>query len=307
VVTVVALAPLLVSPGHPFHRFLAAVLSVALTAKLFDAHLGAGRGYRPGPGEFAAFLLNPAVIVLRKIDQEPRPSRADDLRRLVVSSLEFAGGAAVFTGCYFVDWRRLPLALEHSAKVVAFFLAIVPGSAALASAIRLLGGRARKWMDNPFAAATPADFWRRYNRPAQQFFYEDVFKPCGGLRLPVRAALATFAVSALLHEYIFAVATWRVRGFQTAFFMIQGVAAVATMGVVPRGWRKAPWVAGTFAFNLATAVLFFTCLNDTLPFYQRRTTADAHTPVSRRGRPRDAVGWAGAENPSRGVASEVRR
>jgi hypothetical protein len=49
-------------------------------------------------------------------------------------------------------------------------------------------------MARPELAPTSAEFWRRWNRPAQQFFYEDVFKPCGGLRAPVRGALASLSV-----------------------------------------------------------------------------------------------------------------
>ena len=49
---------------------------------------------------------------------------------------------------------------------------------------------------NAAAAPTPADFWRRWNRPAAQWFHEHVFLRAGGIRFPLRATLATFAVSA---------------------------------------------------------------------------------------------------------------
>ena len=156
------------------------------------------------------------------------------------------------------------------AKVAAFFLTLVPASAAAVAALRLLGGRVREPMDNPFAARTPAGFWKRYNRPAQQFFYEDVFKPLGGLRSPARATLGTFAVSAVIHEYIFDITVGRFQGYQTAFFMVQGLAVAATLRVRPQGWRAVAWVAGTVAFNLATSALFFASLNEVLPFYARR-------------------------------------
>jgi hypothetical protein len=39
------------------------------------------------------------------------------------------------------------------------------------------GGSARDYMDRPFLARTPAEFWRRYNRNVQQFFLHDVFNP----------------------------------------------------------------------------------------------------------------------------------
>lgn len=104
---------------------------------------------------------------------------------------------------------------------------------------------------------------------AQQFFYEDVFKPAGGLRFPVRATLVTFAFSALVHEYVFGIAIGRVQGYQTAFFLLQGVATAATVRVKVRGWTAALWFAGTFAFNLASSVLFFASTNAVLPFYSR--------------------------------------
>jgi D-alanyl-lipoteichoic acid acyltransferase DltB (MBOAT superfamily) len=125
-------------------------------------------------------------------------------------------------------------------------------------------------MANPFAARTPADFWKRYNRPAQQFLYEDVFKPLGGRRSPVRATLATFLVSAIIHEYVFDIAVGRVQGYQAAFFLIQGLAVAATLRVRPAGRAAVPWVVGTFAFNLATSVLFFASIGEVLPFYARR-------------------------------------
>jgi hypothetical protein len=86
----------------------------------------------------------------------------------------------------------------------------------------------------------------------------------------VRAALATFLVSAIIHEYVFDIAVGRVQGYQTAFFVIQGIAAAATLRVKPAGWAALPWVAGTFAFNLVTSVLFFASVGEVLPFYARR-------------------------------------
>src|SRR5262249_40362898 len=142
-----------------------------------------------------------------------------------------------------------------------------------AAGLRLLGGRTREPTDNPILARTPADFWRRYNRPAQQFLAEDVFKPLGGLRAPIRATLATFAISGGVHEYGFGIAIERVQGYQMAFFLLQGAAVAATMRVRPKGWRQVPWIAATIAFNLATATLFFASVGEVFPFYVQRGPA----------------------------------
>jgi hypothetical protein len=103
-----------------------------------------------------------------------------------------------------------------------------------------------------------------------RFFFADVFKPAGGLRAPARVALAAFAGSGVLHEYLFAVATGRLRGYQVAFFLAQGVAVSATLRLRPRGLGALVGVAATLAFNLATSVLFFDDIDAVVPFYDRR-------------------------------------
>ena len=161
--------------------------------------------------------------------------------------------------------------------MVAFFLVLFPFSVAAGVAWRALGGPGRDIMRNPFAARTPADFWRRYNRPVHEFLREDVFSSVAGSRrrrpgsvAAAGAAVLTFVLSAAVHEYVFAIPIGRLRGYQTAFFLLQGLAVAATMRVKPRGWRAVPWVAATFFFNLATGVFFFASLNEVVPFYQHR-------------------------------------
>jgi D-alanyl-lipoteichoic acid acyltransferase DltB (MBOAT superfamily) len=127
-------------------------------------------------------------------------------------------------------------------------------------------------MANLFASQTPAMFWRRWNRPAQQFFHEYAFKPAGGQRWPVRSTLMTFAVSGLVHEYVFGITAGYFHGWQMAFFMLQGCAVAATMRTRPSRNVLSLWVAATLAFNLAASVLFFKSIDAVLPFYAPRGT-----------------------------------
>jgi len=267
-VALVALAiPMVVPPDARFLRLLAAIWSVVVVMKVYDLHLGALVGDRPTPRRFLEFLPNIYVLVHRKADESPRPTIRED----VYSGLRNAGFVAAalvpLAIVFRADWSGRPFALEHAAKVVTFFLALIPLTALGESLWRLGGGRARAFMDNPFAARTPADFWRRYNRPVHQFLQEDVFKPLAGARHPVRATIVAFVVSALIHEFVFTVAIGRIQGYQAAFFLLQGCAVAATARIKPRGWGAAVWIAGTFAFNLATGVLFFGSVNEILPFY----------------------------------------
>ena len=268
VLAAVLLTPLVVPSHRPFWRWFAAAWAVVLTWKLFDLHVGANRGHRPSFRSFLLFLPSMSAV-LRKLDDEPRPRRKEVLTQLARGLVMTVLGGSLFAGTFLIDWRGVPFFVEHCVKVVTFFLGLVPATAATAAVLRLLGVPAREMMDNPFAARTPADFWRRYNRPAQQFFHEDVLKPLGGRRALARAILVTFAISAVLHEYVFDIATMRVQGYQTAFFLIQGMAVAATIRVRPKGWSAAAWIAGTFAFNLATGVLFFASVNEIAPFYSR--------------------------------------
>jgi hypothetical protein len=85
----------------------------------------------------------------------------------------------------------------------------------------------------------------------------------------MRATVATFVVSALVHEYVFGIALGRVQGYQTLFFLSQGLAVTATARLKPAGWKLWPWIAATLTFNLATSVLFFASINSVVPFYSR--------------------------------------
>ncbi|MBC8116059.1 MAG: hypothetical protein H7062_16855, partial [Candidatus Saccharimonas sp.] len=212
----ILLSPLWIPAEVPLARFLAMLIAIALFVKLYDLHVAADREPRPTWRTFIAWLPNLSSIVLRKLDREPRPARSTNLRRLAWGSVGFVPGCVLLIVLSRIDWSGLPFLVEHSAKVLALFLTLVPAMSALVSILRLMGARARDPMDNPFAARTPADFWRRYNRPTQQFFYEDIFKPAGGLRSPIRATLITFAVSAVIHEYVFSIVIGRVEGYQTA-------------------------------------------------------------------------------------------
>lgn len=260
--------PVLVLPPGRLLRCVAAVWAVTLVAKLTDAHLGAKRGHQPRLGEFLAFLPNIFSLVLRRLDHEPRLSRLESIRLAATGAVMWVPTSVLFIALFRVNWARYGFAAEHTTKVIVFFLALVPLTQFALAIWAFAGGQGLAFMDNPFAARTPADFWRRYNRPVNQFLWENVFGPVGGRRSPVRGAAAVFVVSAVVHEYVFSMAVGRVQGYQTAFFMIQGIAVAATLRAKPRGGAAVASVAATFAFNVASGVLFFASVNSVIPFYE---------------------------------------
>lgn len=264
----ILLSPLLLPVEQSLLRFVASMTAVTLLFKLYDLHLGARKGFCPSLRSFFVFLPNYFALVHRKLDGEPRPSHGENIRRLSQALPRLVLGMTVFTAMFYVDWQPFPFLIEHIAKVVTYFLMLFPAADVIVSLWRLMGGVTLNYMDNPLVAPTPAEFWRRYNRPAGQFYYENVFKQFGGLRAPVRATVLIFVISALIHEYLFGIAVGRFQGYQLMFFFLQGVGVVATFSLRPK--RLLPlWTAATLAFNLLTAVFFFASLNGLVAFYSR--------------------------------------
>jgi hypothetical protein len=268
-VMTVAVAPRLVGAPSPFPRFAAALVSVTLIAKYYDFGISARRpGWkRPGWGAYLAFLVNIFALVYRMLDGEPQPPPTADRRRLLLGAVGLAAGLGVGWAVFGRDWTKTPLAVEHPVKVLALFGVLLPLDALAVAAWRLVGGRGRQLMRHPYLAVTPADFWRRYNRPVNHFLQMDVFRRVGVREAPLTATMAAFLASAASHEYLFAVTLGKVEGFQSAFFLLQGVFVVATLKLRPRGAWAAVGVAMTLALNLASGLLFFASVGGVVPFY----------------------------------------
>jgi hypothetical protein len=262
----VAAAPLWVPQSEPVYRLAATLVAITILLKLYDLHVG---GERPPLREFLPYLFNVFLLVYRRRHGVTSPSRTADARELGLAAAKTAVALPFCVWAFSASWEGVPFLLEHISKAATVILVIEPGCEVFAALWRLSGCPARDFMRAPILASTPADFWRRYNRPVQQFFHEHVFLPLGGLRSPARATFMVFVVSALVHEYVFGIIIGRVQGYQAAFFLIQGLAVILTLRARPTGGMK--WItrAATLAFNLVVSVLFFASLHEILPFYSR--------------------------------------
>jgi hypothetical protein len=261
----VALTPWMIPAEARIARFIVAVYSCVLVLKMWDLHLGAGRSVRPRLSEFLGFLANLASLVHRRTGSERQPTPRKNGIKLFKSLVEVSLALLAFNILLRLDWGSTPFLVEHVLKASAFFVGATALFSAFAAVARALGGYAPEPMTRPLLARTPADFWRRYNRWTGEWLREDLFRPIGGRRHPVPATLAVFAVSGLLHEYVFSVAVGRVQGFQLAFFLMQGAAVVLTARVKP---GRIIGVGTTFAFNALTSIMFFASVHGIAPFYE---------------------------------------
>jgi hypothetical protein len=264
-------SPLLVPPGARFLRLLATLASVTTSIKLYDHLRSAEAGFFPSFWLYCTSLINPYAHVLRQaVRTNPPPLRSEILQTVACLSGGLAA-VALEVGVFHINWRRHGFVFEHSAKAISVFLMVQFLPNALVPAYRLVGIPATNFAGPFFLARTPADFWRLYNRPVRQFFTEYVFKPAGGFGHPIRGTFLTFVVSGIVHEYVFDIPAGRVLGTQMLFFMIQGLAVIATIRLRPRGWAAVLMILLTFAFNLATVRLFLAGLNVAVPLYVDRS------------------------------------
>lgn len=250
-------APFLIpSDARPL-RFVTACASVILVMKLWDLHVSASRG-QPMPWErFAPHLVNPFAL-LSRMRLSPPIARERLLRDAARQALASVAGALAIAALFLIRWRSVPLAVEHAVKAAVIFTAIVAFLELVVAVVRLTGGTLPDFTRSPLLARTPADFWRRYNIVFQQYFFENVFRSIGGRKAPRVATLLIFALSGVVHEYVFGIAIGRVTGYQMTFFLLQGIGVAATLRAEPRGRiAVAASTAATIAFNLATSFFFF--------------------------------------------------
>lgn len=265
----IVMSPWLVPADSPLLRFLASISAIIVAIKVLDVTFDVRQRAAPTWREYVDFLTNPFIYVRRCLPLEHRPTLRENLLSLIGGFFGCAVCLAILDILFSLDWSNRHFLVEHVSKVIALMLLISFGLTGTAAIWRLSGGTARDYMDKPWEARTPAEFWRRYNRNMQQFFWQDIFKSYGSRRRPIRTMLLVFALSALLHELIFSAAIGRVQGYQTAFFALQGLAAALTARVKVKGWLAIPWTVATLVFNLASSVLFFASIHGVVPFYSK--------------------------------------
>ncbi|MCK6439844.1 MAG: hypothetical protein L6Q71_06545 [Planctomycetes bacterium] len=240
----------------PIDRFCAALLSAAFWPKICDTYVGTLHGVRMTFPQYLLFVAHPFSLVWRKLHLEPRPPLRENLVRLLYGASLFVLGYGAY---HLLKSRDMPHQLmEYFAGVIPYLIAAYGITVIAVAGFRFTGIRAREMHYNFFLARTPADFWRRWNRPAGQILYEDILKRFRGSRSIALATLFTFAINGLLHEWIALVTNGVFNGFQMIFFMLQGLAVLATRGFKPTGWAVVPWILGTLIFNAFTTMLAFT-------------------------------------------------
>jgi hypothetical protein len=201
----------------------------------------------------------------------PRPDRPwPHVLRILGGSASIAAGVVLVRSVSTTVVVQSSPALDHAVRVLVFVPVIESVSRVLYGVERLAGFGTSPIVRNAFLSRTVSEFWQRYNYRLHDWLYRNVFRAAGGQRAPVRSVLLVFVFSGLFHEAAFALATWRVTGYQFAFFAIQGPAALASRHLERLARRGG--VAGrvtahgaTVLFLSVTSVLFFHGVSEVFP------------------------------------------
>jgi len=257
--------------GHVLIRCALAIAMIIFVMHMWDLHLDFGRASRLRLKDYAVWLGDYGWSVARVANgygvELSWTQRGRD-------AAYYLGGlclvSVLVAGAFRVDWQGHSFWLEHAAKSIYLSAWCVWAYNANTALWRLAGGPAALFTvaeKNVLGAHSPAEFWRRWNRPMYRWLLENVYKPLGGRQYLYLTGLVTFALSGLLHEYLYAVTFRCVSGYFLVFFLLQGVAALLTRRVQPAGPRVIPAIGLTFAFNLLSSVLLFLPINERLPVY----------------------------------------
>ncbi len=229
-----------------------------LLPKLIDACLVAD-DWRDRPlWQWLVFLPHSFRLIHRPQWQFPDPGRWNGAWLLVRGTLEILAGALLLRWALQRNLGATSFWLDHAVKLTAaYLLGFDGGFVFLCGLARVLGVKVIDFSRHPILATTPADFWRRYNREAGRLLHEDLFKPLGGLRHTRRATFLTCLINGVYHEYLALLVVGALMGYQVAFFVIHGVATVATLRIRPRGGAAIAGTLLTFLLLFTSSVLFF--------------------------------------------------
>ncbi len=228
---VIVLAPLVIPPRGVIWRAIALCACVEVLFKGIDDRRRRqreddhGMETRDDFGRYCRFLIPFPPYLLtwgaRERRLSARPPWSTTLSRFGL------GGAMIAAGFGGLDLRsRFGLDagvfwVDHLLVVALFVLTIEGISLALVTLEHAAGFDTDPPMRSIHFSRTPADFWRRYNVRVHRWLMDNIFRPAGGDRFPVRGVTATCLVSALFHEAAFAIATSRLDGRQFVFFLLQ--------------------------------------------------------------------------------------
>lgn len=143
------------------------------------------------------------------------------LRTILAGLLYGALGGALLALNRDLEWWKVSPIVDYATLGLEYYLFLIFTASAIMNIYRIMGYEVSEFFDAPLFALSPGEFWRRWNRPMQEWLMDNVFHQVTGLKRLYAGVLVTFAASGLFHEYTISLPSGTINGFMLAYFLIQ--------------------------------------------------------------------------------------
>ena len=203
----VLLGPLTIPTDAPFARFLAGCIAFFVVARMIDFSRIQARDERqaPGLGSYARLLFHPSAITVEASRRRlpwNRPA-GPERRRLAIGAVFLAIGIWLMLALFRNQPFESSFLLDHAAKLLGLLFCVESFSLMWYGLMRLFRLDVPPLSHFCFLSLSPTELWRRYNTIVGAWLRDNIYIPAGGKRDRAKAVLLTFAVSGILHEYVF--------------------------------------------------------------------------------------------------------
>ncbi len=130
----------------------------------------------------------------------------------------------------------------------------------LIAVYRLLGYEVAEIFEAPLYATSPFEFWRRWNKPMQEWLAYNVFGRVSGRKRLAAGVFLSFVASGLVHEYVVSLSSCTLNGFMLTYFVIQSFACLLSIRLRRRPPRFLANYTNTKGLKIAQWALTMACL-----------------------------------------------
>lgn len=218
--------------------FVVSFFTVAFV-KLLDLHLSFKIWQQFTLKHWLTYLNQPFLLGIQSAKNAVYSTKAASLKLIIRGLSTMVSGSLIFM--LSLQWHvaNISVWLQHSFNFVAFMLFCYDGLwVFLMGFYRFCGGKTILLCNNPLLSATPAEFWRNYNRMSSDYFNQYFYKSLKRNKQLEWAVFVPFTISGLVHEYMLFASSLQLSGLSTIYFLISGVATFLTLRLKLNGYKR---------------------------------------------------------------------
>lgn len=142
-------------------------------------------------------------------------------KKFLAGTLYGALGAGLLSLNLSRGWWKISPVVDYAMLGLEYYLFFVFIATLMVSVYRTIGYEVSEFFETPLYALSPGEFWRRWNKPMQEWLMDNVFNQVMGRKRLYTGIILTFAASGLFHEYTISLASDTINGFMLAYFLLQ--------------------------------------------------------------------------------------